>query len=151
PSIPTQRVTQMISGIDVLMYQPDEELKKLARLAIELGVDRAVTSSPEWTEVERALKETPRGTEWLTSLNLAREPWFNVSTGTGWFHHDRSWNDQMNVPLSGIATYIDKLRKGQNIDRPTEKVRAERDRITAEYRDLIEREEDRKQFDELLG
>jgi pyruvate,water dikinase len=32
-----------------------------------------------------------------------------------------------------------------------EKVRAERDRITAEYRGLIEKEEDRKQFDELLG
>jgi hypothetical protein len=30
-------------------------------------------------------------------------------------------------------------------------VRAERDRITAEYRDLIEKDEDRKQFDELLG
>jgi len=151
PSIPTQRVTQMISGIDVLMYQPDEELKKLARRAIELGVDEVVTFSAEWTEVEEALKKLPKGVEWLKSLDLAREPWFNVSTGTGWFHHDRSWNDQMNVPLTGIATYIGKLRKGQSIERPTEKVRAERDRIVAEYRGLIEKEEDRKQFDELLG
>ena len=30
PSIPPQRVTQMISGIDVIMYEPDEQLKKLA-------------------------------------------------------------------------------------------------------------------------
>ena len=30
-------------------------------------------------------------------------------------------------------------------------MRAERDRITAEYRDLIENDADRKQFDELLG
>ena len=49
PSIPPQRVTQMISGIDVIMYQPDEELKKLARKAVELGVDSVVTFSPEWT------------------------------------------------------------------------------------------------------
>ncbi|HYD75162.1 PEP-utilizing enzyme [Ramlibacter sp.] len=151
PNIPAQRVTQMISGIDVIMYQPDEELKKLARLAIELGVDEAVCFSPEWTVVEGALKELPNGVKWLTSLNLAREPWFNISCGTGWFHHDRSWNDQMNVPLSGIATYIAKLRRGEVIDRPTAKVRAERDRITEEYRALIDKPEDLKQFDELLA
>ena len=151
PSIPAQRVTQMISGIDVIMYRPDEELKGLARKAIELGVEALVTSSPEWTVVEAALKASPKGVQWLTSLNLSREPWFNVSTGTGWFHHDRSWNDQMNVPLSGIATYIGKLKQGVNIERPTAKVCAERDRITAEYRGLIEDEADRKQFDELLG
>jgi pyruvate,water dikinase len=151
PSIPAQRVTQMISGIDVIMYQPDEELKKLARRAIDLGVDGLVKASSEWTAVEAALKRDPKGTEWLLSLSLAKEPWFNVSTGTGWFHHDRSWNDQMNVPLSGIQTYIDKIRSGVSIERPTEKVRAERDRITAEYRDLITDEAARKQFDELLG
>jgi pyruvate, water dikinase len=151
PSIPAQRVTQMIAGIDVIMYRPDEELKGLARKAIELGVDDLVTSSTEWTQVEAALKASAKGVQWLTSLNLSREPWFNVSTGTGWFHHDRSWNDQMNVPLSGIATYIGKLKQGVSIERPTAKVCAERDRITAEYRDLIESEADRKQFDELLG
>ncbi|MCK6432533.1 MAG: PEP-utilizing enzyme, mobile region [Burkholderiaceae bacterium] len=151
PSIPAQRVTQMISGIDVIMYQPDEELKKLAHLAVELHVDEIVNSSPEWTVVEAALKNSPRGTQWLTSLSLSREPWFNVSTGTGWFHHDRSWNDAMNIPLTGIQTYVQKIRKGESIERPMEQVRAERDRITAEYRGLIEKDEDRKQFDELLG
>jgi pyruvate,water dikinase len=78
-------------------------------------------------------------------------PWFNISTGTGWFHTDRSWNDTLDIPLSGIQTYIGKLNAGVNIDRPTEQVRAERDRITAEYRELITNEADLKQFDELLG
>jgi pyruvate,water dikinase len=151
PSVPSQRVTQMISGIDVIMYQPDEELKKLAKVAVRLGVDGIVTSSANWPEVQTALARHPKGGEWLAALDKAREPWFNVSTGTGWFHHDRSWNDQMNVPLSGIATYIGKVRQGISIERPTAKVRAERDRITAEYRALIEKDEDRKQFDELLG
>ena len=151
PSIPAQRVTQMISGIAVIMYQPDEELKKLARKAVELGVDELVKSSTEWSAVEAALKGSPKGTEWLLSLSLAKEPWFNVSTGTGWFHHDRSWNDQMDVPLNGIQTYIDKLRTGVSIERPTDKVRAERDRVTEEYRSLIQGEADRAQFDELLG
>jgi pyruvate,water dikinase len=152
PSMPTQRVTQMISGIDgVLMYQPDEELKRLAKLAIELGLDAVLASNPEWTAVEASLRKSGRGGEWLAALEKVREPWFNVSTGTGWFHYDRSWNDHMNIPLSGIATYIEKLKQGVSIERPTEKVRAERDRITAEYRGLIQKDEDRKQFDELLG
>ena len=151
PSIQTQSITQMISGIDVIMYQPDEELKKLAKLAVELGLDPVLTSSTEWTAVEAALRKASRGGEWLAALEKAKEPWFNVSTGTGWFHHDRSWKDEMNIPLIGIATYILKIKEGASSERPTEKVRAERDRITAEYRGLIQREEDRKQFDELLG
>jgi len=151
PSMPTQRVTQMIAGIDVIMYQPDEELKKLAKKAIELGIEATVCSSPEWGVVEEALRKLPKGQEWLAVLDQSRNPWFEVSTGTGWFHYDRSWNDQMNVPLSGINTYIGKIKQGISIERPTEKVRAERDRIIAEYRDLIGTEEDRKQFDELLG
>ncbi|MCL4748178.1 MAG: PEP-utilizing protein mobile subunit, partial [Burkholderiaceae bacterium] len=145
------RVTQMISGIDVIMYQSDEELKKLARKAIELGIADAVNFSREWSEVEPALKKLPRGVEWLAALEAVRDPWFFISTGTGWYHHDRSWNDNMNVPLSGIQTYVEKLRAGASIERPMDQVRVERDRITAEYRALIESPDDLKQFDELLG
>jgi pyruvate,water dikinase len=151
PSIPLQRVTQMISGIDVIMFRSDDELKKLAKLAIELGVERTVTASQEWTKVEAALKALPKGQEWLAALEVARYPWFYISSGTGWSHNDRSWNDDLNIPLSGIATYIDKLKQGVDIERPMEKVRAERDRIVAEYRDLIASDEDRKTFDELLN
>lgn len=151
PSIPLQRVTQMISGIDVIMYRPDEELKTLAKKAIELDVDNVLVSNGEWTEVKPLLEASERGRTWLAALEQARYPWFHVSSGTGWSHKDRSWNDDLNIPLSGIVTYISKLRQGASIERPMEKVRAERDRITAEYRDLIASDEDRKTFDDLLG
>ena len=42
------------------MYQPDEELKSLAKLAIELGLDAVIASNPEWTAVEAALRKTGR-------------------------------------------------------------------------------------------
>ncbi len=151
PSIPQQRVTQMISGIDVIMFRSDDELKKLAKKAIDLGVDEAITSSQEWLEVTAAVKALPNGQEWLACHEEARYPWFYISSGTGWSHKDRSWNDDLNIPLMGIATYIKKLKEGVDIERPLEQIRAERDRITAEYRDLIESEEDRKTFDELLS
>jgi pyruvate,water dikinase len=134
PSIPLQRITQMISGIDVIMYKPDDELKELAKKAIALGVAQAVAGNRDWVAVKLAVEKLPGGAEWLAAFEKARYPWFNVSTGTGWFHTDRSWNDTLDIPLSGIQTYIAKLDAGVSIDRPTEQVRAERDRITAEYR-----------------
>ena len=151
PSIPQQRVTQMIAGIDVIMFRADDELKNLAKKALELGVDQALTSCNEWTDAEAALKALPKGQEWLAALEVARYPWFYVSSGTGWSHTDKSWNDDLNIPLSGIATYIEKLNQGVDIERPLEKVRAERDRIIEEYRSLIATDEDRKTFDDLLN
>jgi len=151
PSIPLQRVTQMISGIDVIMFRSDDELKKLARKAIELGLEQEITSSQEWDLVAAALGKAPKGQEWLAALEEARYPWFYISSGTGWSHNDCCWNDDLNIPLMGIATYIKKLQEGTDIERPLTQVRAERDRITEEYRDLIASEEDRNTFDELLG
>lgn len=36
--IAEQTIAKMVSGIDILVLRPDEELKRLARLALELGV-----------------------------------------------------------------------------------------------------------------
>jgi pyruvate,water dikinase len=151
PDIPLQRVTQMVSGIDVIMYRPDEELKKLARAAVDLGVDGDVCSDPSFDKVKAALEGSANGKEWLSAFQKARQPWFWTSTGTGWYHHDKSWNDDLNVPLSSICIYIDKIKQGKNIERPMNDVIKERDRISAEYRDLLTSEEDLAGFDQLLA
>ena len=78
PSIPPQRVTQMISGIDVIMYEPDEQLKKLARRAVELGVDEVVTFSPEWTVVEAALSGSSRMSAKVSWLRQSSRRWKRV-------------------------------------------------------------------------
>src|SRR6201986_3351142 len=38
PDIPDQHIAQMVAGIDVIMFRPDEELRRLARLAVDTGV-----------------------------------------------------------------------------------------------------------------
>jgi len=151
PDIPLQRVTQMISGIDVIMYQPDEELKNLARKAVELEIVETLKSNSSFAEVKVQLEQTSQGKQWLEALESVRYPWFNVSTGTGWYHHDRSWNDDLDIPLGSICTYADKILEGVSIERPSEAVRAERDRITSEYRELINNEDDLAAFDQLLN
>ena len=39
PEITDQTVTRMVTGMDVSMYRPDQELRRLARLAVEFGID----------------------------------------------------------------------------------------------------------------
>jgi pyruvate,water dikinase len=150
PDIPLQKITQMVGGIDVIIYRPDEELKKLAKLSIDLKVDDiAMKGSASVILKEMAASEN--GRKWLEAFEAAREPWFYVSTGTGWYHHDKSWNDDLDIPLSAMGIYIEKLRKGANIDRPTKAIIAERDRLATEYRALLKTEADLQTFDQLLG
>ena len=42
PDIPDQHIAQMVAGIDVLLFRPDAELKRLARLAVDTGVGLGV-------------------------------------------------------------------------------------------------------------
>ena len=151
PDIPLQRITQMVGGIDVIMYQPDEELKKLAKLAIDLKVDGEIGTDADIDEVVRRLSGSENGRKWLEAWDSAKDPWFYVSTGTGWYHHDLSWNDDLNVPLNSMRIYIDKLQQGLSIDRPLERIQAEREEITREYRALLKTDEDRQTFDQLQG
>jgi pyruvate,water dikinase len=151
PGIPLQRVTQMVGGIDVIMYRSDDELKRLARAAVDLGLAGVVKCSSSWKSVEAALHDSANGQEWLASFSKARHPWFWLSTGTGWYHHDRSWNDDLDVPLGFICIYIDKIMKGESITRPTAEVIRERERITGEYRDLLQTEEEKQAFEQALA
>jgi len=150
PDIPLQRITQMVGGIDVIIYRPDEELKKLAKLSIELGVD-GIAMNGSAAEVFKGMEGSENGRKWLAAFNESREPWFYVSTGTGWYHHDRCWNDDLDMPVSAMRIYIEKLRAGENIDRPTAKVIAERERLAEGYRALLQTDEDRATFDQMLG
>lgn len=150
PDIPLQTITQMVAGIDVIMYRPDEELKKLAKLAVELGVDD-VAMNGNAAKVMAGMQASDNGKKWLEALEAAREPWFWVSTGTGWYHHDLAWNDDLDVPLDAMKIYVEKIRKGESIDRPTAEVQKKRDELTSGYRDLLTTEEDKATFDNMLG
>ncbi len=151
PDIPLQKITQMVGGIDVIIYQPDEELKKLARLSLELGVDETVMSGGDAESIFKKMESSSGGKQWMEAFTKAREPWFHVSTGTGWYHHDSSWNDDLEIPLSAMRIYIEKLRKGDSIERPTASVREQSQKLVTEYRALLKTDEDRQTYDQLLG
>ena len=62
PDIPDQHIAQMVAGIDVLLFKPDAELRRLARLAIETGVDGAFVEGRTPGEIDAAAERQRGGT-----------------------------------------------------------------------------------------
>jgi pyruvate,water dikinase len=54
----------------------------------------------------------------------------------------------MDVPFNYMKSYIERLDRGESIERSLTAISEERDRIIAEYRSFIKTEEDRKSFED---
>jgi pyruvate,water dikinase len=152
PETADQTVARMVAGIEVLMFRPDDELKRLARVAFECGVDGVFTPDCDAREVLEEMKTRGEaGRRWLAELEKSREPWFHMSTGDGFYHHHLSWNEDLSVPFAGLSNYVEQLRRGESLERPTERLKEERARIIADYRALLRTAEERQAFDQMLG
>ena len=150
PDIPDQHIAQMVAGIDVLLFKPDAELRRLARLALETGVDGAFTEGRTPDEIDAELADSEAGRAWLAELTAVKDPWFNMATGDGLYHYYRSWFDDPSIPYAALIGHIGALRAGEQIERPTEEIEAERERLAKEYGSLLP-EQVRQPFNDLLG
>jgi pyruvate, water dikinase len=150
PDIPDQHIAQMVAGIDVLLFRPDAELRRLARLAIETGVDDAFVEGRTPAEIDAELAKSDAGQAWLKELEDVKDPWFNMATGDGLYHYYRSWLDDPSIPYASLIGHMNALKAGQEIERPTEEIRAERDRLAQEYGELLS-DEQRGPFNDLLN
>ena len=151
PEISDQAVAQMVSGVDVLLFRPDEELKRLAHRAIELGVADDVRATTDFEALRTTLRSTTAGDRWLADWAESADPWFNFSYGNGFYHHHHSWSDDPTFPLTVIGEYIGRIRAGEDLTRPIDAVAAERDSVVGQYRSLIPEGAERDTFDEALG
>ena len=150
PNIPDLAIAKMVAGVEVDLFQPDEELKKLARLAVDSGVGDAFQETSAAAVIE-ALRAGEDGQAWLAQWEASAQPWFNFSAGSGFYHTDEVWLEHLEIPFGFIRDYIAKLRAGVDIRRPIEAIRAERDRIVSEYTELLGTDEDRAAFEQKLG
>jgi pyruvate,water dikinase len=151
PGITDQTLAHMLSGTETMYMRPDAELRKLARLAIDLGVSDSVASQGDPLQTIQSLGNDAKGREWIEALQAVRHPWFNLSTGNGLYHHHASWNDDLRVPFKAMTGYINRLQRGESIERPVKEINDRKERITAEYRGLLQSDEDRQAFDQNLG
>ncbi|MDQ1360075.1 MAG: pyruvate, water dikinase [Acidimicrobiaceae bacterium] len=149
PAITDDLVARMVAGIDVILYRPDAELRRLAALAVDLGVGDALTAEGEPADAIATLGTTPAGKEWLAELEQVKDPWFYYSTGAGYCHANRAWIDDMRPPFAAMRDYVARVRRGEDLSRPIEHLQAERERIVDGYRDLLD-DEEAAAFDSLL-
>ncbi len=152
PEIPEQAVARMVAGIDVIMYQPDEQLKKLAKLAVEQGLDDLFGEDAVPAAVFAALEERGEaGRKWRAEYEASSVPWFYVSTGDGFYHHHRSWRDNPAVPFAALTRYVKRVQDGEDLERPTKRLKEEREQVAERYRALLSSDDERAAFDQMLG
>ncbi|MGH1353536.1 MAG: PEP-utilizing enzyme [Thalassovita sp.] len=149
PTIPDQAIAKMVQGVDSELFRPDDELKKLAKLAVELGCANVLKSGTT-DEALAAVANAPGGDKWLAQWEGAKDPWFNFTSGNGFYSTDKYWIDHLDIPMGYLRDYIERLEEGDDIMRPTAALLKERDRITAEYREMMDGEA-QEVFDQKLG
>ncbi len=85
PSIPDQAIAKMVQGQDSVLFRPDDEIKKLAKLAVELGVADTLKSG----SVDEALAATaaaPNGQKssgWKMATRSCARPNGSLPNATG--------------------------------------------------------------------
>ena len=149
PGISESAIGKMVAGAYVSMFKPEEELCRLSRLAhASQGVADVLKSDAPVADKIADLENTPEGKSWLQEYKKASDPWFYVSCGSGWFHHEGSWITTPEIPYGYIKSYLERLDKGETIERALDDIDKQRDEIIAEYKALIKTDEDRKSFDD---
>jgi pyruvate,water dikinase len=148
PGISESAIGKMVAGAYVSMFRPEEELCRLARLAHSTSaVADILKSDLSIDEKIKNLGETKDGKNWLAEYEKSKDPWFSVSCGSGWFHHEGSWIDTPQIPYGYIKSYLERLDKGETIERALDGIESQRDKIVDEYRQLIQTDEDKKSFE----
>jgi pyruvate,water dikinase len=149
PDIPEQHIAQMVAGIDVLLFKPSAELRRMAKLAIDSGVEDAFVEGRTPDEIDAELAKSDAGRAWLAELELVKDPWFNMAVGDGLYHYYGSWYDDPSIPYASVVGNIRALKAGE-VERPSEEIARERDRLAEEYGGLLP-DEARQPFTEVLA
>src|ERR1035437_6830849 len=140
PGIPDLAIAKMVQGVDMELFRPDDELKTLATLAVELGLTGAFANTDDVESTLAAVRELDGGQKWYDAYLAAQDPWFNFTVGNGFYGHDKYWREHQEIPLSYIKDYARRVEAGHDILRPVAALVAEKERIVAEYRDLLDGE-----------
>ena len=149
PGISESAIGKMVAGANVSMFRPEEELCRLSKLAASLpGIGDIIKRDASSEQKIAELKKTVDGRKWLDELDKSKDPWFSVSCGSGWYHYEGSWINKLDIPFIYMKSYVERLGKGEKIDRALDEISRQREELVTEYRKLIKNDEDRKSFDD---
>jgi pyruvate,water dikinase len=149
PGVSESTIGKLVAGAYVQMFKPEEELCRLARLAAAVPAVSKILKSdiPAEKKIE-SLRKTAEGNDWLVEYEKSKDPWFFVSCGSGWFHYEGSWTTKLEIPFGYLKGDIERIEKGEKIERDVPSIDKARAELAEEYRKLIKTDEDRKSFDD---
>ena len=139
----------IVKGLKPLVLEPEERLKDLARLAVKLGI-QDVFNDHRGSEVFTVLGKSDKGREWMKKFDEFKYPYFLAPESQGLYIDEKPWIDDPVTLFENIRNFIDKLDKGESIERDVEGLLRERDEMTEKCRQMIKTDEDRKEFDKLI-
>ncbi|MBN1806094.1 MAG: hypothetical protein JW837_12670 [Sedimentisphaerales bacterium] len=151
PDISDLTITQMVAGIDVILFEPDKKLIELSELALKLNLKEILFNTENPSETIEKLEEDGNGRKWLKSLESVKDPWFYFNSGTGFYHTPRSWIDDLSIPFSAIRGYIRKLEKGEKVGRSPAEIKKEAEKLEDGYYSLLKTEKNKKAFIEKIA
>src|SRR5215510_11835829 len=73
PEITDQTISRMVAGFEAEIFKPDEEVKRLSRRAVELGVEHKFVDGMSADDVIASLEQLGQpGKDWLAELETSR-------------------------------------------------------------------------------
>jgi pyruvate,water dikinase len=151
PEITDQTIARMVAGMEAEIFRPDDELRRLARCAVDLGVESKFKPQLSADDIVKSLRQAGEpGRAWLAELEASRDPWFNINVGDGFYHYHRAWNDDLTMPFACLPEYIKRLQSGETLERPIKRLQTERQELIDGYRDLLNTDEDRTAYDQMI-
>jgi pyruvate, water dikinase len=151
PEITDQTIARMVAGIEAEIFRPDDELRRLARCAVEQRVDGYFGRNLSAQQLIETLRMSGEpGLTWLKELEVSRHPWFNINVGDGFYHYHRAWNDDLSMPFASLPDYIERVKAGESLERPVAKLLAERQQLIEDYRELLTTDDERAAYDQMI-
>ena len=112
PDIPDKAIAKMVAG-EGRSVPADDELKRLARKAVDSGVADAFSADDVEATCE-VLKGSSEGQAWIASFEESAEQWFNFSANRATI--TKIWIENLEVPFEFIRNYIDKVQSGEDLN-----------------------------------
>ena len=103
PEIEDQTIARMVAGIEGIMFRPDEELRRLAKLAVETNVGEPLCGEGDPETILACLGQSEAGKSWIADFEKTRESWFNYFAEYGFLHDQVTWNENLAIPLQDRA------------------------------------------------
>ncbi|MFB0500073.1 MAG: PEP-utilizing enzyme [Candidatus Hadarchaeaceae archaeon] len=153
PDIDDRTIGEMITGAELEAFRPDEEVKRLAGLAVNWGLAPVVKRSRKFESMRSEFEKTDKGKKWLREFEESSFPWFYMMVSEGVFprSNEPCWLENPDIILGFLKNYIDKIEKGEKIERDVKALKKKKKQIVKENFNKLKTDEERHRFKELYN